>query len=669
VTAKIEALDRRDFENSVQDNHLLLFWKSAAGFWGQPGARLSWVLSASLLLIALLNLAISFAMNLWNRLFFDALQTQESNTALLLAALYLPLLIASVLLSVMQVCARMTIQRRWRAWLNNFLIDRWLTRGRQYHLNIASNAPRNPEYRLADDVRVATELPIDFSIGAVTAILSAATFVVVLWTIGGALTVHWSGISITIPGFLVVAAVLYAAAASGLMLVIGRNFVAVSESKNTAEAEYRYVLTRLRENGESIALLRGEQEERNGVDRSFAAVLRGWRELCFQYMRTTIVSQTSGYLAPILPIILCAPKFLAGSMTLGEVMQAASAFTIVQAAFNWLVDNFPRLAEWAASARRVAAMQASLDHLERAETRCRRIVHGECRDKTLCLRDLSISLCDGTAVLSGAKLEVKRGEKVLITGASGSGKSTLVRALAGVWPWGEGRVEIAPGAKLLVLPQQPYVPTGTLRRAATYPDATDSKSREEIASAFNKAGLTRLAELLDEEGPWDQKLSGGEKQRLGFARILLHRPDIIVLDEATAALDPASQTWLMQFLARELSDATIISIAHRSDLEPFHDRKIVLKRKRGGATLVHDCDGEPKRFRPCATSATERPCGRIASTPRTYGSVCHVDRVQYDTLELASSAHDQCRTRAALHLHDRGRCLVRNGRDSAGARR
>ena len=597
MTAKLEALDHRDLETPVKDKHLLLlFWKSAAGFWSQRGARLSWVLSGSLLLIVLLTLAISFGMNLWNRLFFDALQSQESNAALLLAALYVPLLVASVLLSVAQVCARMTIQRRWRAWLNNLLIDRWLTRGRHYHLNLASNAPSNAEYRLADDVRVATESPIDFATGATTAILSAATFVVVLWTIGGALTVHWSGAAITIPGFLVVAAVLYAAAASGLMLVIGRNFVAVSESKSSAEAEYRYVLTRLRENGESIALLRGEEQERTGVDRSFAVVLRAWRELCFQHMRTTIVSQTSGYLAPILPIILCAPKFLEGSMTLGEVMQAASAFTIVQAAFNWLVDNYPRLAEWAASARRVAAMQASLDYLEHAETRCRRIVHGECRDKTLRLRDVSITLRDGTAVLSGAKLEVKRGEKVLITGASGSGKSTLVRVLAGVWPWGQGGLEIAPGAKLLVLPQRPYVPTGTLRRAATYPDAADSRSRKEIAMTFNKVGLTRLAERLDEEGPWDQTLSGGEKQRLGFARILLHRPDIIVLDEATAALDPASQSWLMQFLVRELRDATIISIAHRSDLEPFHDRKIVLQWTRGGATLVRDCDREPKRF-------------------------------------------------------------------------
>ena len=208
-------------------------------------------------------------------------------------------------------------------------------------------------------------------------LLSAATFIAVLWTIGGALTVQLGGLVITIPGFLVIAAVVYAIAASGFMTVIGKRFIAVAENKNQAEAEYRYALTRLRENGESIALLHGEEEERNALDSSFRNVLRGWRNICIQNMRTTIVSQTSSYIAPVLPIILCAPKFLEGSMSLGQVMQAASAFTIVQAAFNWLVDNYPRLAEWGASARRVASLEMSLDTLDRAETGFGLIDRGE----------------------------------------------------------------------------------------------------------------------------------------------------------------------------------------------------------------------------------------------------------------------------------------------------
>jgi len=564
------------------------FWENAAGFWGKRGTRLSWVLSGILLLSILFNLATSYGMNVWTRGIFDALQERNSHTILLLSVAYLPLLAASVAFSVLQVYARMTTQRRWREWFTNQLLNRWFKNGRYYHLNLVSGAPGNPEYRMADDVRIATESPVVFVSGMITAVLSAATFIVILWAIGGAFIVHLGGMSITIPGFLVVAALIYAVAASGFMALIGRRFIAVSESKNQAEAEYRYVLTRLRENGESIALLQGEDEERNGVDRSFKIVLRAWRDICIQTMRTTIVSQTSGYIAPVLPIILCAPKFLDGAMTLGEVMQAASAFTIVQAAFNWLVDNYPQLAEWTASARRVAALQASLDELERAEIgRVGRINRCEGKGAALRLRGLSVTLDDRTLV-AGAEIAIMPGEKVLITGESGLGKSTLVRALAGLWPWGGGEIEMPAGAKLLLLPQRVYVPLGTLRRVANYPEDPHSRSVEEIAKVLKKVGLGHLVEHLDEERPWDQTLSGGEKQRLAFARIFLHRPDIIVLDEATAALDSQSEGQLMGLLSQEFKHATVVSVGHRSELEPLHGRKIVLQRGRQGAKLVSD---------------------------------------------------------------------------------
>jgi putative ATP-binding cassette transporter len=591
LTKQIKAPEQpEEYAGELKRRYLLRrFWKSAAGFWGQRGTRLSWILCGTLLLIILLNLATSYGMNVWTRAIFDGLQKRDSGTVLFLSMLYLPLLAASVFLSVMQVYARMTTQRRWREWLNNHLVGRWLKNGRYYQLNLASGAPRNPEYRVADDVRIATESPVDFVTGMITAVLSAATFIVVLWTIGGALTVRPGGMSITIPGFLVVAAVIYAVAASGSMVVIGRRFIAVSENKNQAEAEYRYVLTRVRENGESIALLRGEDEERSGVDNSFKMVLRAWRDICIQSMRTTIVSQTGGYIAPILPIILCAPKFLDGSMTLGEIMQAASAFTIVQGAFNWLVDNYPRLADWTASARRVALLQVSLDELERAEIgRVGRINCGEGKGSALRLRNLSVTHDGRTAVVAGAEVAIMPGERVLVTGESGTGKSTLVRALAGLWPWGEGDIEMPAGTKLCLLPQRPYVPTGTLRRAASYPDPAHSRSVEEIAKVLRKVGLGHLVERLDEEGPWDQTLSGGEKQRLAFARIFLHRPDIIVLDEATAALDSPNQHQLMELLCREFEGATIVSFGHRVELEAFHDRKIILKRGPGGAKLVSD---------------------------------------------------------------------------------
>src|SRR3954465_9866837 len=261
----------------------------------------------------------------------------------------------------------MGIQRRWRAWLTHSVVSRWLSNGRYYQLNLVSGDHQNPEYRIAEDFRIATDSPVDFAAGVTSAFLSATTFIVVLWTIGGALSVTIAGSTITIPGFLVIAAVLYAAIASGSITFIGRSFVQVSEDKNQAEAEFRYTLTRVRENGESIALLGGEEEERDGIDKTFTNVLRQWSRLAGQHMRTTLVSQGSSLIAPVVPVLLCAPKFLEGSMTLGQVMQAASAFTIVQTAFGWLVDNYPRLADWNACARRIASLMMSLDGLERAE--------------------------------------------------------------------------------------------------------------------------------------------------------------------------------------------------------------------------------------------------------------------------------------------------------------
>jgi vitamin B12/bleomycin/antimicrobial peptide transport system ATP-binding/permease protein len=567
------------------------FWHTALRFWTTPGRRVAWLLSVTLLAIILLNVAASYAMNLWNRGIFDALEKKDANAVLSLSLIYFAILAVSVCFSVILIYTRMTIQRRWRKWLTDALVLRWLKSGRYYQLNLVSGDHGNPEYRIADDVRIATEAPVDFVSGVTSAFLSAATFIVVLWTIGGALSFRAGGLDIYIPGFLVIAAVIYAAVASAAMLLIGRRFVAVSESKNQSEAELRYVLTRLRENGESIALIQGEEEERAGVDRALTKVLKTWRSICRQNMKTTVVSSASGFIAPVLPILLCAPKYLHGEMSLGEVMQAASAFTIVQSAFNWLVDNYPRLADWTASAQRAASLMVSLDALERAEQgdgvgRITRTDDGE--GAALRLRDLSVTLDDGTAVLDDTDIAIKPGERVLVAGESGTGKSTLVRAIAGLWPWGDGVIEVQKGAKLMLLPQRPYIPIGTLRRAVVYPDAPDSRDIEEIAEAFKRVGLEHLIDRIEDEAPWDQTLSGGEKQRLAFARIFLHNPDIIILDEATAALDPESQDRLMALLSKQPESTALVSVGHRPELEAFHNRKVVLERRAGGAKLVSD---------------------------------------------------------------------------------
>jgi putative ATP-binding cassette transporter len=318
-------------------------------------------------------------------------------------------------------------------------------------------------------------------------------------------------------------------------------------------------------------------------------------------MRTTIVSQGSNIIAPVLPVLLCAPKFLDGTMSLGQVMQAASAFTIVQSAFGWLVDNYPRLADWNACARRIASLMVSIDALERAETGddVGRIARGETKDDSmLSLSELTVTLGDGTAVVDQAEVVIEPGERLLVAGDSGSGKSTLVRAISGLWPWGSGRIDIHPERRLFMLPQRPYVPAGTLRRATAYPGAADDWTAEQIKEVLDKVGLAHLKDKIeDEEKPWDQTLSGGEKQRLAIARLFLHNPDIVVLDEATSALDAKSQDKMMESLIKELPGATLVSVAHRAELEAFHSRKIVLARRKGGAKLVRDIDLVPRKRR------------------------------------------------------------------------
>ncbi|CDI11697.1 ABC transporter ATP-binding protein/permease [Agrobacterium sp. 33MFTa1.1] len=595
-----EGLTPEEAEKARKKYLLKRFWISARGFWSRRGDGLAWPFSIGLLVMIGINVAFQYGVNVWNRGIFDAIEKRDASTVYFLASIFPPLVLGSVLIVTSQVYVRMRIQRRWRSWLTKVLVSRWIANGRYYQLNLIDGDHQNPEARLSEDMRIATEAPVDFVAGVIAAFVSASTFIVVLWTIGGALTLPIGGVWITIPGFLVVAAVIYALITSSSIAWIGRNFVKVSEVKNQLEAEFRYTLTRVRENGESIALLGGEEEERSDLDSRFRNVRHQWKRMAQQYMRTTVVSHGSMLIAPVVPVLLCAPKFLDGSMSLGQVMQAASAFTIVQSAFGWLVDNYPRLADWNACARRVASLMMSLDGLERAEQSdtLGRIVRGETEGETmLSLKDVSVSLGDGTAVVKETDVEIGPGERVLVAGESGSGKSTLVRAIAGLWPWGGGSVSFRAGSRLFMLPQRPYIPSGTLRRAVCYPQAAESWTADEIGAALDKVGLGHLKDKVEEEAPWDQTLSGGEKQRLTFARLLLNDPDIIVMDEATAALDEKSQDRMMQTVIDELPDATIISVAHRAELEAFHSRKITLERREGGAKLVSDIHLIPRKAR------------------------------------------------------------------------
>jgi putative ATP-binding cassette transporter len=566
-----------------------LFWATARGFWSHDKSwKVAWLMTGVLIALVVGQLVFQYQLNLWNKAIFDALEKKDGATVLYQSLIFIPLAIGSIAVAVSVVYARMRMQRRWRAWLTEHTMTRWLNKGRYYQLNVIEGDHKNPEARIAEDTRIATEQPVDFAVGILSAALTSATFMGVLWSVGGNLNITVGSTALFIPGYLVIAVVIYCIIISGFMMIIARSFVPTAEKKNQTEAEFRAALTRVREYGESIAILGGEKEERAGLDKLLAGVITTWAEMARQYMRTMFVSHGNFIIASVIPVILCAPKYLSGEMTLGTVMQASAAFIQVQYAFNWLVDNYPRLAEWTASARRASNLIAALEGLDRMEeSQIGAISRKEGGEAAIRLKDVSVALSDGTVVVDDADVTVKLGERVLVAGESGTGKSTLVRAIAGLWPWGEGEIELRAGSKLFLMPQKPYIPLGSLRRAATYPQAPEKVDEKDIISTLEMVGLGHLvAKLDDEDAAWDRTLSGGEQQRLAFARLFLHKPDLVVMDEATSALDPESQTMLMEQLAKQLPETAIVSVGHRPELEAFHERKVNLMRREGGARLV-----------------------------------------------------------------------------------
>jgi putative ATP-binding cassette transporter len=568
------------------------YFRIARGFWGGPTRRRAWFLITGVLVFALANLAAALGVNRWNRFFFDAIENKQVGLVYLGVGIIVLLAVASAAASVGLVHMRMRFALRWRQWITGHLIERWLADRRFYQLNIVGGDASNPEYRIADDVRLATEPLVDFLIGLTNAILAAVAFLGVLWAVGGSLRIGAGGSEHVIPGYMVWAAIVYSTITSLGMYFLGRPLIAAVESKNTGEAQLRYELTRVRDSAENIALIGGDEDERLRLKETFGDLATRWIRVIVRQARMTWIFNGSTVLSPAVPLLLGAPKYLAGELSLGELMQVATAFAQVQIALNWLADNAIRLAEWFASAQRVVELRRMLENLEATIGRHgsdTTVVLGPSPDDAIHFRDVSITQLDGKLMIEGADVVIPRGEKVLVKGQSGTGKSTLIRAMAGLWPWGSGEILRPEDATIAFMPQRPYLPLGTLRHALMYPVVDAEHPDEHLADALKRCGLSHLVPRLDDEDQWEGILSGGEKQRLAFARLLVNPPDIIIMDESTAALDEESQARMLEFLRTDLAHATVLCVAHRPNLEEYFDREIQLVRLEGGgpATATH----------------------------------------------------------------------------------
>ncbi|MBP0443286.1 ABC transporter ATP-binding protein/permease [Roseomonas sp. SSH11] len=576
-------------DGNTRDSFLRRFWRLARGYYTGPERRSAWMLSAGVIALTLAQIAIQVRFNLWNRDFFNALEARDRAAFFGQMGTFLLLTAASMSVAVFQLYVRQLLQLRWRQWLVFRLQNRWLDGSRHYQMNFLPDIADNPDQRISENTRWATAMAVDMAVGLFQSVVMLISFVGILWTLSGPLMVAFGSNEFEIPGYMVFAALIYAIVGSTLTYLIGRPMVDINIRRNQAESDHRFALIRIRENSEGVALIRGETDEDRGLRRSFGHVVSVMKDLMRTERRLMWLTSAYGMVAGVFPILVASPRYFSGAITLGVLMQIGSAFGEVTRALNWFVDNFPRLADWRSHVERVAALEDSLDTADLLDQESRiNVTEGPLEDgrEVLAFQNLQIAQADGNILVGEANAVIEAGEKVLIVGESGTGKSTLFRAISGVWPWGSGEVRVPRRDHMMFMPQRPYLPLGSLRGAIAYPAAPRKFSDSAIIAALQRCGLAHLTGRLDEEERWDRILSLGEQQRLAFARLLLHRPRWIFMDEATAALDEANQDAMMGLFQQELSESALISIGHRPGLDLFHDRTLHLVRSPDGAKLT-----------------------------------------------------------------------------------
>ncbi|HEX6111609.1 MAG TPA: ABC transporter ATP-binding protein/permease [Geminicoccaceae bacterium] len=550
-----------------------------------PYRRRLGLLAAGMFAVICANSIGQIRLNAWQGSFFDALEQRDLATFGAQLLVFGLIVSALLVLVVAQTWLREMLQVRLREWLTHDLLDRWLAPKRAYLLAQAGEIGVNPDQRVHEDTRHLTDLSTDLAVGLLQGTLLLISFIGVLWVLSAQVVFEVGDRSFSIPGYMVWCALAYASFGSWLAWRVGRPLIALNATRYAREAELRFALVRVSECAEGIALHGGEPDERRILDGTVSRVVTVMQGLAGRLARLTWVTSGHGWLGIVTPILVAAPGYFGGGLSFGGLMMVIGAFNQVQQSLRWFVEHFHQIADWRATLLRVMALREALSATEMpgGEPGGIRVVDHAAGH--LGLENLSVALGGARATLDHGRVEITAGERVLIVGETASDKSKLFRAMAGLWPWGSGTIHLPPRHSMMFMPQRPYLPLGSLHAAVSYPAEPDRFGDAAVGMALERVGLDHLVPLLEREERWDKNLSLDEQQRLAFARLLLHEPRWVLLEDAMGALEEDHRRLVMSIFEHELADATVISVS-RSAEKGFYTRVLEFRRWSDGAVPV-----------------------------------------------------------------------------------
>ena len=550
-------------------------WDLAWPYWKSDERWSAIGLLVSVIALNLFAVWLNVRLNTWNNDFYNALQQYNWSEFWRQFGIFGIIAFALIVDAVYSLYLRQILHIRWRRWLTEHFLHRWLDDQQYYRMQLDQSVTDNPDQRISDDLDSFATMSLGLSLGLLSSFVTLVSFLSILWVLSGALTVPLGGgARISIPGYMVFAALIYAVAGTFLTRWIGYPLVRLGFNQQRYEADFRFSLVRLRENAENVAFYGGEARELDTFQARFGRIIENWWGIIRRRKKLTWLTTGYGQLAIVFPFIVAAPRYFNKVIQLGGLMQIASAFGQVQDSLSFIISSYTEIAQYQAVVQRLSGFGERMDEITEQRQAVQPITI-ERGGVGVEVEALDLNLPDGSPLRHDLALTAGPGNALLITGPSGAGKSTLLRAFAGLWPFGRGRVRVADGDALF-LPQRPYLPLGTLADALAYPRAAAGLARESLVEALRAVGLPQLAERLDEEGNWAQRLSIGEQQRLAFARVLLARPEIVFLDEATSALDEAAEMSLYRLLRDASWQPTIVSVGHHRTLRRFHDTIVEL---------------------------------------------------------------------------------------------